>query len=156
MIYLQNLHKQFGSKIILKNANFHLRPGERVGLVGENGTGKTTLFRIIMKTESSDSGKVIFRKGAQAATLEQELNAYNGSVLERVISGNISLRTIRQEMNKLEQKMCSELTSEATTSHYGKLQHQFEQLNGYELEPRACAILSGLGFSDEKIKKPLK
>ena len=155
MIYLQNLHKQFGSKIILKNANFHLRPGERVGLVGENGTGKTTLFRIIMKTESSDSGKVIFRKGAQAATLEQELNAYNGSVLERVISGNISLRTIRQEMDKLEQKMCSEPTSETTTSHYGKLQHQFEQLNGYELEPRACAILSGLGFSDEKIKKPL-
>ena len=42
MIYLQNLHKQFGSKIILKNANFHLRPSERVGLVGENGTGKET------------------------------------------------------------------------------------------------------------------
>ena len=155
MIYLQNLHKQFGSKIILKNANFHLRPGERVGLVGESGTGKTTLFRIIMKTESSDSGKVIFRKGAQAATLEQELNAYNGSVLERVISGNISLRTIRQEMDKLEQKMGSEPTSETTTSNYGKLQYQFEQLNGYELEPRACAILSGLGFSDKKIKKPL-
>ena len=56
MIYLQNLHKQFGSKVILKNINFHLRPGERVGLVGENGTGKTTLFRIIMNTESSDSG----------------------------------------------------------------------------------------------------
>ena len=133
--------------------NFHLRPGERVGLVGENGTGKTTLFRIIMKTESSDSGKVIFRKGAQAATLEQELNAYNGSVLERVISGNISLRTIRQEMDKLEQKMGSEPTSETTTSNYGKLQYQFEQLNGYELEPRACAILSGLGFSDKKIKQ---
>ena len=101
MIYLQNLNKQFGPKIILKDVNFHLRPGERVGLVGENGTGKTTLFRIIMKTESSDSGKVIFRKGAQAATLEQELNAYNGSVLERVISGNISLLTVRQEMDTL-------------------------------------------------------
>ncbi|MBT5967812.1 MAG: ABC-F family ATP-binding cassette domain-containing protein, partial [Nitrospina sp.] len=105
MIYLQNLHKQFGSKIILKNANFHLRPSERVGLVGENGTGKTTLFRIIMNTESSDSGKIVFRKGAQAATLEQELNAYDGSVLERVISGNHSLQVIRQKMDDLEKQM---------------------------------------------------
>ena len=155
MIYLQNLHKQFGSKIILKNINFHLRPGERVGLVGENGTGKTTLFRIMMNTESSDSGKIVFRKGAQAATLEQELNAYNGSVLERVISGNHSLQVIRRKMDDLEKKMCSKPTSEAATSHYGKLQHQFEQLNGYDLEPRACAILSGLGFSNDKLKKPL-
>ena len=155
MIYLQNLHKQFGSKIILKNINFHLRPGERVGLVGENGTGKTTLFRIMMNTESSDSGKIVFRKGAQAATLEQELNAYSGSVLERVISGNHSLQVIRRKMDDLEKKMCSKPTSEAATSHYGKLQHQFEQLNGYELEPRACAILSGLGFSNDKLKKPL-
>ena len=155
MIYLQNLHKQFGSKIILKNINFHLRPGERVGLVGENGTGKTTLFRIMMNTESSDSGKIVFRKGAQAATLEQELNPYSGSVLERVISGNHSLQVIRRKMDDLEKKMCSKPTSEAATSHYGKLQHQFEQLNGYELEPRACAILSGLGFSNDKLKKPL-
>lgn len=155
MIYLQNLHKQFGSKIILKNINFHLRPGERVGLVGENGTGKTTLFRIMMNTESSDSGKIVFRKGAQAATLEQELNAYSGSVLERVISGNHSLQVIRRKMDDLEKKMCSKPTSETATSHYGKLQHQFEQLNGYDLEPRACAILSGLGFSNDKLKKPL-
>ncbi|MBT7522781.1 MAG: ABC-F family ATP-binding cassette domain-containing protein, partial [Nitrospina sp.] len=155
MIYLQNLHKQFGSKVILKNINFHLRPGERVGLVGENGTGKTTLFRIIMNTESSDSGKIVFRKGAQAATLEQELNAYDGSVLERVISGNPSLQVIRQKMDDLEKQMSSDATSEATTSHYGKLQHKFEQLNGYELEPKACSILSGLGFSEDKLKKPL-
>ena len=155
MIYLQNLYKQFGPKIILKNVNFHLRPGERVGLVGENGTGKTTLFRIIMKTESSDSGKIVFRKGAQAATLEQELNAYNGSVLERVISGDHSLQVIRRKMDDLEKQMTSDPISEVAISHYGKLQHQFEQLNGYELEPRACAILSGLGFSNDKFKKPL-
>ena len=51
--------------------------------------------------------------------------------------------------------MSSDATSETTTSHYVKLQHKFEQLNGYELEPKACSILSGLGFSDDKLKKPL-
>ena len=50
MIYLQNLNQQFGSKIILKNVNFHLRHAELVGLVGENGTGKSTLFRLLLKT----------------------------------------------------------------------------------------------------------
>jgi ATP-binding cassette, subfamily F, member 3 len=155
MIYLQSLNKQFGPKIILKDINFHIRPGERVGLVGENGTGKTTLFRIIMKTESSDSGKIVFRKGAKAATLEQELNTYNCSVLERVISGDCSLQVIRKKMDDLEKQMSSEPTSETAISQYGKLQHQFEQLNGYEQEPKACAILSGLGFSVEKFKKPL-
>jgi len=155
VIYLQNLNKQFGPKKILKDVSFHLRPRERVGLIGENGTGKTTLFRIIMKTESVDAGKIVFRKGAQAATLEQELNAYNGSVLERVISGDYSLQVIRKKMDDLEKKMSSEPTSEALTSNYGKLQYQFEQLNGYDREPKACAILSGLGFTEEKIKKPL-
>ena len=69
MIYLQKLNKQFGPKLILKDADFHLRPGERVGLVGENGMGKTTFFRIIMQTVSADSGKVILRKCAQSSTL---------------------------------------------------------------------------------------
>ena len=155
MIYLQNLNKQFGPKVILKNVSFHLRPGERVGLVGENGTGKTTLFRIIMQADSADSGKVIIRKDTQAATLEQELDDFNGSVLERVMSGDPAFHAIQVEMSKLEKKMCSDSNSEATTSRYGELQHDFEQLNGYEREPKAYAILSGLGFSNDKIKKPI-
>ena len=155
MIYLKNLNKQFGPKIILENVSFHLRPGERVGLVGENGAGKTTLFRIIMQADSADSGKVIIRKDTQAATLEQELDDFNGSVLERVMSGDPAFHAIQIEMSKLEKKMCADSNSEATTSRYGELQHNFEQLSGYEREPKAYAILSGLGFSNDKIKKPI-
>ena len=156
MIYLQNLNKQFGPKIILKNANFHLRPNERVGLVGENGMGKTTLFRIITQNQSADSGQVILRKGAQAATLEQELDDFGGSVLERVVSGDDHLQAIRKELDEVEEKMRSDSHGEETLSRYGVLQHAFERMNGYEREPKACAILSGLGFSEDKIRKPLK
>ncbi len=155
MIYLQNLNKQFGPKIILKNANFHLRPNERVGLVGENGMGKTTLFRIITQNQSADSGQVILRKGAQAATLEQELDDFGGSVLERVVSGDDHLQAIRKELDEVEEKMRSDSHGEETLSRYGVLQHAFERMNGYEREPKACAILSGLGFSEDKIRKPL-
>ena len=155
MIYLQNLSKQFGAKTILKSINFHLRPNERVALVGENGMGKTTLFRIIMQTLSADSGQVILRKEAQASTLEQTLDNFKGSVLERVVSGDSHFQAIRKEMKELESKMKANLYSEEVTSHYGKLQYEFERLNGYEREPKACAILSGLGFSDDKINKPL-
>lgn len=156
MIYLQNLNKQFGPKIILKNANFHLRPNERVGLVGENGMGKTTLFRIITQNQSADSGQVVLRKGAQAATLEQELDDFGGSVLERVVSGDDHLQAIRKELDEVEEKMRSDSHDEETLSRYGVLQHAFERMNGYEREPKACAILSGLGFSEDKIRKPLK
>ena len=155
MIYLQNLNKQFGPKIILKNANFHLRPYERVGLVGENGMGKTTLFRIITQNQSADSGQVILRKGAQAATLEQELDDFGGSVLERVVSGDDHLQAIRKELDEVEEKMRSDSHGEETLSRYGVLQHAFERMNGYEREPKACAILSGLGFNEDKIRKPL-
>ena len=155
MIYLQNLNKQFGPKIILKNANFHLRPNERVGLVGENGMGKTTLFRIITQNQSADSGQVILRKGAQAATLEQELDDFGGSVLERVVSGDDHLQAIRKELDEVEEKMRSDSHGEETLSRYGVLQHAFERMNGYEREPKACAILSGLGFNEDKIRKPL-
>jgi len=155
VIYLKNLNKQFGPKIILKDVNFHLRPNERVGLVGENGMGKTTLFRIIMQAVSADSGQVILRKEAQVATLEQELDNFKGSVLEQVISGDDRFQTVCKKMKELESKMSSNLYSKELTSHYGRLQYEFERLNGYEREPKARAILSGLGFSDEKIMRPL-
>ncbi|MFQ5482119.1 MAG: ATP-binding cassette domain-containing protein, partial [Nitrospinaceae bacterium] len=74
MIHLRNLHKQFGSKVLVQDARFHLRPGERVGLVGENGTGKTTLLRMILGREPIDAGTVTVRKGARLGLLEQELD----------------------------------------------------------------------------------
>jgi ATP-binding cassette subfamily F protein 3 len=75
--------------------------------------------------------------------------------LERVMSGDPAFHAIQIEMSKLEKKMYADSNSEATTSRYGELQHNFEQLSGYEREPKAYAILSGLGFSNDKIKKPI-
>jgi ATP-binding cassette subfamily F protein 3 len=157
VIYLQNLNKQFGPKIILKDVNFHLRPNETVGLVGENGMGKTTLFRIITQEESVDSGKIIIRKGARVALLKQELGKDDGTILERVVSGDSHFQSACDEMKQLEQDLRRpDKSSETKVQRYGELHHEFERLGGYEREPKARAILSGLGFHEEQIKKPLK
>ena len=71
MIFLENLNKQFGPKVLFKELNFNLRPREKLGLVGENGMGKSTLLKVITGQESIDSGKVNLRKGIRCVLLAQ-------------------------------------------------------------------------------------
>ncbi|MFQ5449476.1 MAG: ATP-binding cassette domain-containing protein [Nitrospinaceae bacterium] len=156
MIYLQNLSKGYGGKILFEEINFHLRPNEKVGLVGENGVGKTTLFRVIAGTESADSGKVILRKGARAALLAQELSSVEESVLDRVIRGDAHFDKVRREMERLEQDSRHPGEGSGDWTHrYGELQHEFERLGGYGREAEAKSILSGLGFLSGQWDRPV-
>jgi ATP-binding cassette subfamily F protein 3 len=157
MIYLQNLHKQFGKKIIFRDVSFHLRPGEKVGLVGDNGMGKTTLFKVIASQEPLDGGEVILRKGARAGWLEQEIASSGESILDRVVTGDGHFATVCQGMERLKNDEATHRERpEAWAARYGDLQHEFERLGGYEREPRAKSILTGLGFKPGQWQKPLE
>ena len=156
MIYLQNLNKRYGKKVLFNDVNFHLRPNEKMGLIGENGMGKTTLFRVITHMESADSGKVVLRKGAQLAMLAQELTSDGETVLERVVMGDEKFAKVKRGMEALENDMqFHEEFPEKWSQKYGELQHEFERLNGYERESIAQTILSGLGFKPGQWEKPL-
>lgn len=156
MIYLQNLNKRYGKKILFKDINLHLRPKEKLGLIGENGTGKTTLFRVITQMESPDSGNVVIRKGAKLAMLAQELTSEEETVLERVVMGDKHFAEVSRKMHSLENNMrLHEESPEEWSRQYGELQHEFEHLNGYERESQAQTILSGLGFKEGQWEKPL-
>ncbi|MDP7344215.1 MAG: ATP-binding cassette domain-containing protein, partial [Alphaproteobacteria bacterium] len=85
MLEVSGIDVFHGASQALFGMSFTVGEGEVVTLMGRNGMGKTTLFRIITQNQSADSGQVILRKGAQAATLEQELDDFGGSVLERVV-----------------------------------------------------------------------
>jgi len=157
MIYLQNLNKRYGKKILFKDVNLHLRPKEKLGLIGENGMGKTTLFKVVTQLESPDSGKVVVRKGAQLAMLAQELTSEEETVLERVVMGDKHFAEVNKKMHALENNMQFHEESPEEWSHqYGDLQHEFERLRGYERESQAQTILSGLGFKTGQWEKPLK
>ncbi len=148
MIFVEKLNKQFGSKIIFRDVSFHLRPKEKVGLVGENGTGKTTLFKVIIGRESLDSGQVTLRKGLRYGLLEQDQEGGGESALERVVLGDPHFLQVKTELEKLE-------ADQKFEDRYGELQHEFERLGGYDRDARAKIILQGLGFKPGQWDKPL-
>jgi ATP-binding cassette, subfamily F, member 3 len=148
VIFVEQVSKQFGSKAIFEDVSFHLRPGEKVGLVGENGTGKTTFFKIITGTALPDKGRVTIRKGLRLGLLEQEMKGGSVTVLERVMLGDPHFLKVKIEMEELE-------LGQTFHERYGDLQHEFERLGGYDREARAKIILQGLGFKSEQWGKPL-
>ena len=148
MIFVEKLNKQFGSKNIFRDVSFHLRPKEKVGLVGENGTGKTTLFKVIIGREPLDSGQVTLRKGLRYGLLEQDQEGGGESALERVVLGDPHFLQVKTELEKLE-------ADEKFEDRYGELQHEFERLGGYDRDARSKIILQGLGFKPGQWDKPL-
>ena len=148
LIFVEKINKQFGSKIIFRDVSFHLRPKEKVGLIGENGTGKTTLFKVVTGSEPLDSGQVTLRKGLRYGLLEQDQEGGDESVLERVVLGDPHFLQVKKEMEKLE-------ADQKFQDRYGMLQHEFERLGGYDREARAKIILQGLGFKLGQWEKSL-
>ena len=148
MIFVEQVSKQFGSKILFQNVSFHLRQGEKVGLVGENGTGKTTFFQVITGGAMPDQGKVTLRKGLRLGLLEQEMEGGSETVLERVVLGDPHFFKVKTEMERLE-------SDQTFHERYGELQHEFERLGGYDREARAKIILQGLGFKSGQWDQPL-
>ena len=156
MIYLKQLRKQYGPKVLLSGIDFHIRPGEKVGLVGDNGMGKTTLFRIIQGKESADSGEVSFRKGAIVGMLDQHFDVGVETALERTVMGDPYFAKIQTEKENLENDQTAhQKDPQKWEKDYGHLVSEFERLGGYERESKAKAILSGLGFKEDGWNKPL-
>jgi ATP-binding cassette subfamily F protein 3 len=155
MIYLKNVNKQYGPKVLMTDVQFHLRPNERVGLVGANGAGKSTLFRIMLGEEGVDAGTVTIRKNARVGMLRQELISGDEPILQRVVMGDGHYRKVREEMEHLSHGAESAECIKEWGEKYGDLQHEFERLGGYEREAKAEAILEGLGFRAHQMQQPL-
>jgi len=154
LIYLTNLKKQYGERVLFQDVSFHLHPGEKVGLVGENGAGKTTLFRLILRQEQPDMGKISVRKDVRIAMLAQDLEPENKTLLQRVTTGDGYFSRVREEMEAL-QKTAHTDDPEKWNRRYGHLHHEFERLGGYDHEARAKTILMGLGFKSGQWDEPL-
>src|SRR6267143_905624 len=148
---LSEVYKSYGSQDILRGASLQINPGERVGLVGRNGAGKTTIFRLVSGEETADSGDVVRARGVRLGLLAQHVHFDPGSTVhEAALAAFGHLQQIEHEMHELEHRMADATNDlESILERYSDLQHQFEREGGFEYGARAETILQGLGFERE-------
>jgi ATPase subunit of ABC transporter with duplicated ATPase domains len=158
VISLDNIAKRHGSQILYVGASMSVFKGEKVGLVGPNGSGKTTIFRLIMRQETPDEGQVVVDRGVTVGYFDQDVGEMAGrSVLAETMAGAGEVSELAAELGELEQAMADpdrmdEMDEmDQLVARFGDVQPRFDALGGYELEPRARQILGGLGFADEVI-----
>ncbi len=146
---LQDVYKSYGGREILKGTTFQVNPNEKVGLVGRNGAGKTTVFRLITGAESADSGEVIAINGLRLGLLDQHVDFGSGETVHTAaLSAFKEIHDIEAEMRDLETLMVTDHSADVL-DRYADLQTKFEHLDGFSYAARAEAILLGLGFPRE-------
>jgi ATP-binding cassette, subfamily F, member 3 len=145
---LSEVHKSYGTQDVLRGASLQINPGEHVGLVGRNGSGKTTIFHLINNEEQPDRGEVIRARGTRLGLLAQHIHFEAGSTVhESALAAFGHLQQIEHEMHELEHRMGEAVADlDQILERYSDLQHQFEREGGFEYAAKAEAILQGLGF----------
>ena len=148
MIELKNLTLQRGSKLLLDKANLTVSPQRRVGLVGRNGTGKSSLFALIKGEIAQDGGDVLLPAHWKLASVAQETPALDISALDYVLQGDGELQLFQTALHEAEAKNDGMKQAE----YHAKL----EEIDAYSAPARAARLLSGLGFSQEEHGRPVK
>ena len=156
MLQLINLSLAFGGQELFRNLNWHIRQGDRVGLVGPNGAGKTTLFRLLTGRIEPDAGRVQRGRDLSMGYLPQEgidisgrdLFAETRSALPELTALQQELETIQATLDSADRTPSDTLAQEALLSRYGDLQHRLEELDGFQADAQVAKVLTGLGFHE--------
>src|SRR5580765_2423363 len=151
MIQLSGAGKRYGHKLLFENADWLITPESRIGLVGANGTGKSTIMKILAGLDSLDYGSISRAKGISAGYLPQDGLTLSGrSIFDECMSVFAGLHSMEKEMESLTHSM-SELDHTGAVyadvaDRYQKLEHEFRARDGYTVEAEVGKVLTGLGF----------
>ncbi len=154
MLNISGLSKLQGGENLYTNVNFQVNPGEKVGLVGPNGTGKTTLFRMIIGEEKPDTGQISFPDKFRMAYFSQNVGELKGdTALNIVLNGDEKIKILKEKLSQYENELCDpDIDPDRMNDvleKMGEAQTDFEKRGGYDLETRAEEILTGLGILPE-------
>ncbi|MEC7755489.1 ABC-F family ATP-binding cassette domain-containing protein [Roseivirga sp. UBA1976] len=157
MIAINNLSYYIGDRPLYDSANLHIKPNDRIGLIGLNGKGKSTLLRLIIGDYQPTAGEITKSKECTIGFLNQDLLSYQSDdsilsiAMEAFEEANKLQRRIDQLLHQMEVNYEDQLVEKLA-----KAQEQFEALGGYSMQSEAEAILEGIGFKTEDLKRPLR
>lgn len=154
---LSKVEKNFGFKKVLNGFSLELKTGERVALIGPNGSGKTTIFKIITGEENLNAGNISIRKGATVGMLSQIPPTFpkETTVKEILLIGKAKVLEIEQKMRELEKRMatCTPEQMDVLLKSYGTLQEAFDNLGGYQLESDINKVCNGFKIKPEMLDR---
>ena len=148
MLSFNNLALRRGTTLLFESVSFTIHQDNKIGLVGANGTGKTSLFKMIQGEIESDEGHYSLPPDLRIACLDQEVPGTEELALNYVLAGDAKLLTIQNAITEAE--------GNGNSGALGDLHSQFEDLDGYSAKSKAEQLMVGLGFSEEEFEKPLK
>jgi len=155
LLGLQNVTFEFGARVIVKDATWHIQPNERIGLIGYNGTGKSTLLKVLTNQYLPSAGTVEKGKETTIGFLHQDLLSFdtNESILEVALSAFERVRQLEKEIEQMGIEL--EKSSDEELAHrYADKLHELEIAGGYDVHHKTEEILQGLGFSNADLQRP--
>ncbi|MCO4291500.1 ABC-F family ATP-binding cassette domain-containing protein [Solitalea sp. MAHUQ-68] len=157
MIALNDITFEFGARALYDEASWHIKPGEKIGLIGANGTGKTTLLKLLVGDYKPTSGTLSKSKDLKIGYLNQDLLSVHSdfSILHVAMEAFERQNQLHDEIEILLKKLENDYSDDLLHKLSDK-QHEFENLDGYNIQYKAEQILAGLGFSAEDSVRPLK
>ena len=154
---LQNVTFEFGARIIVKDATWHIHPNERIGLIGYNGTGKSTLLKLFAGEYMPSAGTVERSRSTSIGYLHQDLLSFDTSesILEVALHAFDKAKKIEKELDVMIKQLETTSTDELLHAYSEKL-HEYEEAGGYTIEHRTAEVLQGLGFSNADLGRPYR
>jgi ATP-binding cassette subfamily F protein 3 len=160
LLSVSSISVQFGAKKLFDDVSFIVNPRDRIGLVGSNGTGKSTLLKVINHMIEPDSGVIAGSKHTTIDYLPQDGISYSGKTLyEEVYSGVSDVASVKDEIDDIHKELEERSDKDSEEYHdlietLGELQHKFEDLEGFKIKSSIEKILMGLGFTVSDLERP--
>jgi ATP-binding cassette subfamily F protein 3 len=158
LIGLQNVTFEFGARVIVEDATWHIQPGDRIGLIGYNGTGKSTLLKVLVGEYTPSKGTVEKSRDTTIGYLHQDLLSFDTSetITEVALGAFERVRALEKEIEALGIALENDSDNNDLLIKYTDALHELDVLDGYNIQHKAEEVLHGLGFSSQDLKRPYK